>query len=500
MGTLQRKMAKGAAWMVLFKLLERTVGLVSTLVLARLLVPEDFGVVAMATSVIALVDIINGFSFDIALIQKQDTEERHYHTAWTLNLLTQTAMALAMIALAEPVAAFYREPRVAPVLYALAIGVFLLGFENIGTVAFRKELQLRRDFNFLLAKKVVAASVGIAAAIAFRSYWALVIGMVTSRFVGVVLSYVVHPFRPRLSLNGARDLMKFSGGLFVYYLVYAVVSRVPDFIIGRAAGPASLGAYNIGAEFANLPTTELLMPIHRAVMPGYAKMSGDREALHLGFTSVFAISALAFVPATVGIAAIAEPLVHTLLGAKWTAVIPAIPILAFAGLLSAFQSNAGYVFMAAGKNAVATRFLAIQLAVLVPAMLVGVRWDGLVGAAWAALTAAAAVLPAAYLAINRELGVTLREYGRALWRPAAASIAMFVVLGLWQRQLDAMGLGNAYLLWLLTSVALGALVYIALLMALWWLAGRPVGPESAVLSTIVARLRRRGGDERPADA
>ena len=193
--------------MVLFKLFERGLGLVTTLVLARLLAPADFGIVAMATSVIALLEILAGFSFDIALIQKQDAEERHYHAAWTLNFLTYAAMALLMVLVAAPVATFYRELRVEQVLYALSFGVFVVGFENIGTVAFRKELQLRRDFNFLLAKKLAAAVVGITVAVAFRSYWALVAGIVTSRLVGVVLSYVVHPFRPRPSLNGSRELL-----------------------------------------------------------------------------------------------------------------------------------------------------------------------------------------------------------------------------------------------------------------------------------------------------
>ena len=141
-------MAKGAAWMVLFKLLERGLGLASTLVLARLLVPADFGIVAMATSVIGLLEILAGFSFDIALIQKQDAEEYHYHTAWTLNLLTYAVMALMMVLLAAPVATYYRSPQVEQVLYALSFGVFLVGFENIGQWRFARSSSCGRISTF----------------------------------------------------------------------------------------------------------------------------------------------------------------------------------------------------------------------------------------------------------------------------------------------------------------------------------------------------------------
>ena len=488
MGELGNRMAKGAAWMVLFKLLERGLGLASTLVLARLLIPADFGIVAMATSVIGLLEILAGFSFDIALIQKQDAEEHHYHTAWTLNLLTYATMALLMVLLAAPVATFYREPRVEQVLYALSFGVFLVGFENIGTVAFRKELQLRKDFNFLLGKKLIAAVVGITAAIAFRSYWALVAGMVTSRLVGVVLSYAIHPFRPRLSLHGSRELLKFSSGLFLYYLVVAITTRVPDFIIGRGAGPAGLGAYNIGAEFANLPTTELLMPIHRAVLPGYAKMAGDRASLSSGFLTVLALAALVFVPAAVGIAAIAEPLVHVLLGSKWVAAVPVIQVLAFAGLLNAFQTNANYVFMASGRMRISNWIGLLQFALLVPALIAGIHWSGLVGASWGVLGATAVILPVVYFAILKELGLRSRDYVAVLLRPALGAGLMLAVITTWKRWLDMTAFQDSHIVWLFSSIAIGALVYCGAVLLLWRFAGKPAGAESHVLEAVKAKL------------
>ena len=489
MPSLGKKMAKGAAWMVLFKLVERSLGLISTLVLARLLVPADFGIVAMATSVIAVLELLSGFSFDIALIQKQDAERRHYDTAWTLNILTWGAMAVLMIAAAAPMAAFYREPRVEHVLYALAIGIFATGFENIGIVAFRKELTLNKDFYFLVTKKFVAAATGIAVALIFRSYWALVAGMVTSRVLGAALSYFVHPFRPRFSLAGARELLHFSRWLFVLSVQGAVISRAADFIVGRIAGPTALGVYNLGQEISNLPTTELVQPISRALFPGYARMAHDQGELRRGFLSVVSLLALLAVPAAAGIAVLANPLVNVLLGRKWLDVIPVIGVLAPYGLLMALYTTAMHLFIASGRAKTVTWLAMIQLAVLLPGLVLGVRWGGAVGAAYGALATASVMVPVTYAWTLRVIGARVNDYARLFWRPLLGAAAMTACVTLWIRWLDAAGFGAAHLIVALTSVCLGAAVYGLSVLLLWRLAGMPSGAESDLLAMARAKLR-----------
>jgi O-antigen/teichoic acid export membrane protein len=133
-----RKMAKGAAWMVGFKLLERSIGLISTIILARLLIPEDFGLIAMANAVIAVAELLQAFSFDVALIQNQQATREDYDTAWTLNILLAASCAVLLAAAAYPLSVFYGDPRVESVIYWLALGMLTQGFENIGIIAFRK--------------------------------------------------------------------------------------------------------------------------------------------------------------------------------------------------------------------------------------------------------------------------------------------------------------------------------------------------------------------------
>src|SRR5262245_3953312 len=128
--SIRRKMAHGVAWMVLFKMLERGLGVIGMLVLARLLMPADFGLVAMATSLIALLELFANFGVDTALVQRADAKEEHYHAAWSLNLLAACGIAGMMLVLAIPAGRFYHEPRVVPVICVLACGAFLQGLEN----------------------------------------------------------------------------------------------------------------------------------------------------------------------------------------------------------------------------------------------------------------------------------------------------------------------------------------------------------------------------------
>jgi O-antigen/teichoic acid export membrane protein len=489
MSDLGRKMAKGAAWMVLLKLAERSLGILVTLVLARLLVPADFGIVAMATSVIALLDLLTGFSFDIALIQKQNADRRHYDAAWTLNILTYALMAVLMGVLAGPIAAFYREPRVESVLYVLAVGVFVTGLENIGTVAFRKDLALHKEFGFLLGKKLAAAAVGIAIAVTFRSYWALVAGMVTSRVVGVALSYAMHPFRPRVSFDRARELLHFSRWLFASSAAYASISRLPDFVIGRIGGPDALGVYNVGLELSTLPSTELMMPINRAVFAGYARMADDTDSLRNGFLTVISMAALVIVPAAAGIAAIAEPLVHVLLGQRWVAAIPVIQILAFYGLVHTLQANTHNVCVAAARADIPVKLSLLHLAILVPCLLAGMRSAGVTGAAWGTLAAAIVMLPVTYVAIVRLLRPRHGNVVAMIWRPVLASLAMLVVVRGWMQWLGGAGYAESHLIALFSSVCIGAATYVLAITLLWRIAGMPNGAESKAIAAVTAKLR-----------
>jgi len=181
MTSLGRTLVRGSAWMIGFRLLDRSVGLISVLVLARVLTPADFGLVAMATAMIAFVELFGWLGLDVALIQRPGATREHFDSAWTMNVLIGASVALVLLACGWPLAWFYDDPRLIALVAFLSLGPLVQGCENIGVVAFRKELSFDREFRFLLSKRLLSVAITIALALWLRSYWALAIGMVCAQ-------------------------------------------------------------------------------------------------------------------------------------------------------------------------------------------------------------------------------------------------------------------------------------------------------------------------------
>lgn len=487
-------MARGAAWMVLFRLFDRSVGIVSTAVLARLLIPADFGLVAMAMSVIAVIELITAFSFDIALIQKQDPQREHYDTAWTLNLLATAAGASVTMLLAYPAATYYGDPRLAPVMLAIGAAWLVSGFANVGTVDFRRNLDFATEFRMLAILRVITFVATMGAAWLFKSYWALIIGTAAGRISGLALSYAMHPFRPRLSLKYTRELLSFSGWILLTSLAGVLLSRVPHFFIGRNFGAQSLGAYTVSAEIALLPQTELAAPINRALFPAYARMVSDLDAFRR--TSIEATTAifLFILPISIGVALMAPEIVRILLGVQWAQAVPMIQVLSFAGAVSALTSNSMSVYQALGRPRLSTWVLLTRMAILFVALLLIATRYGAIGVAYAELCAALGSLLVSVPLLCSTLQLPMRTYFGSLLRPVMASTMMGAALYYLQPPAPADISVLDSVVRLLSGSLLGALIYPLCVALLWFLSGRREGVETLIFrkcrDEIARRMRR----------
>jgi O-antigen/teichoic acid export membrane protein len=481
MKRLGERVAHGAALMVVFKILERSLGLVSTLILVRLLIPSDFGLIAMATSVIAILEVMGAFSFDTVLIHKQKAGRVQYDTAWTFNIIVSTAIAILLLLLSAPAAKFYGEPRLVAVIAILAVGSWVQGFENIGVVEFRKSLEFGKEFRFLLIKKIIAFSVTVPLAFLLRNYWALVIGTIVGKFGQVIVSYLVHSYRPHLSLSARHELLHFSKWLLLNNIILLVRDRSADFTIGRLLGTHQLGLYAISHEISQLPTTELSAPINRAIYPAYAKQAHDLAQLRHSFIQVTSMLWLIVLPAGTGIALTSPLIVEVALGTNWIEAIPLLQILAIFGTLLVLQDNTAYVFYALGKPRITTFLTLSYVLVLVPLLLFLTSTQGAVGAAWAHLVTTALFVPVAFLIVFRHLRLAVGVFARSVWRALASMLIMAATV---KGFLGWMSADQAPALLLLEGVVLGVVTYVAAIAAFWWVTGQPTGAESFVLGRL----------------
>lgn len=481
------KMASGAAWMVLCKLVERSIGLISMLILVRLLMPSDFGLVAMAMSFVAMGELLAAFGFDIALIHNRSAAEHHYHTAWTCNVLLGTVIGGVMLAAAAPVAEFYGRPELFWVVCALAFGPVIAGAENIGVVAFRRELEFRKEFAFQLGKKLIGFVVVVSLAWFWRSHWALVAGILATKLAATALSYAVHPFRPRFSLREAGSLFRFSRWMLLNNVLSFLKERTSDFAIGRFGGAAQLGLYSISYEIANLPTSELSAPINRAMIPGYSSIANQPEQvsrLFLGSTQALALLAL---PAAAMLAVLTPLAVPVLLGSKWLAVVPLIQILALNGAVLVFLSQTTGTLVALGHPEAVTRINSVYVVVLIPVIVWQVQSQGAGGAAGALLAMSLLASPAYWISLRAQVRITLREVAGVVARPLLAAAIMATALFFAVPPAGSLSTAAAAA-WLVALTLAGALLYCAVVSALWAMAGRPGGAERWLLDQLRNRL------------
>ncbi len=475
---IRERIASGAVTMTGLMLAERILSFISTLILARLLIPEDFGVVAMCMSIVAALELFTAFGFDVYLIQNQDADQEYYDTAWTLRILVGAFIAIAIALSAIPTSIFYDESRVIWPMYIIAISSFLRGFENIGVVDFRKDLKFGKEVKFRFAQRLFGFVVTIPLAYLLRNHWALVIGMITINMSAVALSYKMSPRRPRFSLKHTREIMGFSSWLLLNNSMQFLQMRTPIFLIGRTHGAADLGLYQMSRDISGAITSQLVASANRAIFPGYSKVSAEDTLFVQMFLNVVAATALFALPVGIGLAYVAPAFVDVILGPEWVSAGPVIQLLALTGALTAIQSNCGYIFHAKGRPRITTTLTAVNLTMLLPALFYVVPEHGLMGAATVLVSVAVIYFPIVYIVTLRFLGLPMSALLKQLARPVAAAGAMAGVLyALYPVLYDL----PAYQT-LIASVMIGGFTYVATLGVCVWLFASDDSVEKALLA------------------
>ncbi|MCW3476891.1 lipopolysaccharide biosynthesis protein [Limobrevibacterium gyesilva] len=495
--SLLLKTATGTGWIIGWRLATRALGLVSTLVLVRLLMPADFGLVALATSFAQAIEAFSWLGIEEAVIREKDPPRKVYDTAFTLNMIRGLVSGAVILGLAWPAGSFFSEPRMVEVLMVLALVIALDGVENIGIVDFRREFAFRKEFQLWILPRLAGIVLTLALAAMFHSYWALIAGILAQRVLRVAFSYVMHPYRPRLSLQAWRGMLGYSLWTWAISSVGLLRNRADTILIGRMLNPAQVGIYSVGAEIAALPTTELVLPLCRAAFSGFSAGRHVEQTPGGTYLRIIGTMALLTLPAGVGISLVAEPLVALAFGAQWAQTAPLIEILALAGTVTVLGSMSATLFQVHGLMAGMFRIEAMALLLRVVLIAAGVQAAGLVGAA-VAVAVAMAVEQGLYARVTfRQFDLRPGDLLRATWRSLLATAAMAIALhatGLGWHRAGAGGWPPATGLGL--GVVLGAMVYVAVLLASWLAAGRPAGAELDALALLrrllgqaAARLR-----------
>lgn len=480
---LKEATIRGAIWTFSMRWGVKLIGLFSTMILARLLPPSEFGVIAMAMLAVGLIDIIASFDLGMAVIQKKEVTREHYDTAWTLRILQVTVIALLLV-IASPYAAdFFDEPRVTGVLWLLAGTLFLSGFANIGVLDFRKKLQFHKEFQLAIGAKLTSFFVTIILAFWLGDYWALALGITSAYLSSLVLSYTMHPFRPKFSVSKLKELFSFSQWLMLRNIALFLETKADQLFIGRVSTTHTIGLYNTAAGLAELPSNELAYPLARVLFPVMSTIQDQPERLKKGYLLALNGVNSVTLPAGIGLALLAHLAIPVLLGEQWLDAIPFLQALAIFGVLRVSYSASDPLLLAIGKPKLASHLTWIHVGVFFTLATYLYPSYGIEGIISAKIATAGLMAILYFSIIIRMTLITALDILRSLIRPVISTGLMAATILAIPPSLS----GNI-LIDLLVFTLIGAIVYVSALFTLWRFSGREDGIEALVLHKIFNNL------------
>jgi O-antigen/teichoic acid export membrane protein len=453
--------ARGSRHTLLAQLATQVSRLAVSVILARLLTPSDFGVVAVATVIMVVVWQLTDLGTAAVIIQRDVVDDALVSSLFYFNLLLGAVLSVAMFAVAGPLAALMREPSAAPAIQVLAAVGFLGSVGNMHYALLRRTMQFGRLATISIANAVVTGAVGISLAVAGAGLWALVAGTVAGTAVSTVASWWYEAWRPSatFSLQQLRSVARFSIHFF-YSSAFAVAfAQLDKVIISRVLGSAALGTYTVAQRTVTSPVNTVSEAVSTVSFSAFAREQNNAEALRSGATRAAGVVALVVLPSMVGLAVLAEPAVAVVYGAKWEAAIPVVQVLAPVAAVQALSRVTASVMLARGRSDWLYRWALTYCLVGAAVMLVSSQW-GLVGVS---LGLAAVVGLLAPFEMKMALGLIdmrLRTYLRSLLPLAVISAVMAGAAWLAATVADRLGTGPS--LQLLAGGVAGAVVFAGL--------------------------------------
>ena len=448
----------------------RLLVLVSMAVLARLLVPSDFGLVALALVFIAFLETLSDLGLTQALVIADDSEvARRVDSVWASSVLIGVALLIVIAALGPVAAAFFHEPRLVALMAVLGLNQFLRSLGTTHYALAQRKLNFRARSFAELADVVVRGGVGIALAVAGAGAWSLVLGYVVGTLTLTVALWLLVDWRPRLRLRRAdlSGMIAFGGALTAINVLAAIMGSADDLIVGRVLGTTQLGFYSLAFRLPELLILNLSLVAGQVLFPAMATI--DREALPWAFLRALRYALMIGLPLAVGLLVLAEPLVLAAFGEQWRAAAPAMRVMALWTLMSPIGIIIGTAYKALGRTDILLKLAIAQVVVLIPAVLL-VADRGIVAVAACQAVVAIVFTSVAMVLALRVLGLTARGISDAIWPASAAAAglggALLVLttttaLGPWPTLVAGAGVGAlAYggLLWLVAREDLRALM------------------------------------------
>lgn len=414
--------------MFLKVLLEKTISLASFFVLARLLFPEDFGIISLIFVVPNLLDLATTIGFEFTLIQSKENPEKYLNEAWTLNILRSLVVFIAIFFSAPLIADFFQIEKAIWAVRLSGIFFLILGFGNIAQLYFFKDIDFKKIFIRDIVVTLSYSVVAIGVAIFYRSFWALFFGYVGQYIASSAITYALHKYRPALSFKFGilKNLIGYSKWIFGQNLIINAVPMIENGIIGRMINATGVGLYTRGKSLASLPSAPLFSIFEKVTYPAYAKIQDSYEKIRDGFAKSLDLLFFLAAPFILIFWGFGHKIILIFLGEKWIGMSPLLKILLVGVTVNVLNVLSGPIFNAIGKPKIQFYINTINIITLVLFFLLLIPDYGVVGAAIGILANSVAVFLISFYELAKILNVKIIGIIKPLIVPLVSSLIMLI--------------------------------------------------------------------------
>ncbi len=474
--SLKNKAIHGAKWSMLQEMASQLVDFLIIIILARLLGPTDFGVVAMALVIVTAMRPLVSLGLGAAITQRTEVDQEHLNTAFWATLLFGAILALFMMLTAKYWAVIFSEPRLAEILPWLSLSLVFVALTTV------QEAILRRDLNFkvyairTVGGKIIGGVVGVTLAFTDFGIWSLVVRNLATAFISVILLWGISDWRPSFKFDIQRFKALFSFGLPVTLneLLAFIKINSDSLLISYFLGATALGYYNIAYRLMAIVFQLVTKTISQVGMPAFSRLQDDPARLASAFISITQLIAAIAFPAFLGIAVLAPELVPALFGEQWLASIPVLRILMLIGIVHCLLTPMLALLVGVGKPKVRLKLQAIDSIANLIGFSIAVQF-GIVGVAVSYVIVGCTMFPLWYLATNKAVYIDARSYFQAILHPMLLGTIMVLAI-LYAKTLVEGHFGNLGFIFM--AIPMGAILYVT--MAYWMLPEVTIKAKSIV--------------------
>jgi PST family polysaccharide transporter len=461
---LSTKTIFGAGWVISSRLAGRLIDFLTLLFLARALSPADFGLTALAASLIAILDTALEIPLSQALTRLKAVEKAHLDTAFTLGILRGAGLSIVLVAAAWPFALLYHDPRLAALICFLALGPVARSLYSPAMVHFVRQISFRQAFAAEIIGKLTAAGAAITLVRTGAGYWAIAVNSVAAPLVATAVSHLVAPYRPALSVDRFREFRSFLGWFSSAQLLVAASWQIDRGLLGYFVSKATLGKYTMASDIAVMPTQSLIGPAMTPVMAAFSRIADERERLVSAYLRALTFTMMIAAPAGIGISLTADLAVDALLGPKWAESAFYLRWLSLATVLSAFYAPLYSLALAVNRPVLLFRFNLLEISCKILLVALGFYAFGLNGVVAARGAVSLIMVFVVLFAARRLAGISPLAQLASVWRVAFAAATMAALVLVLRHELAGRHLGDFVALGVIA--AFGAAVYAAALFVL----------------------------------